>query len=122
MDPIGKIGLEYPSLYGWDSSTSPPIVGVNVLDSSEFDLNILHPSDPALSPHWQSKIPASGQTYCSAWKLKIRDTTYILSVLVPGSEVFLGTYFFEGAADVYTTQGCVEVVVGKAFCEQMGYN
>ncbi len=72
--------------------------------------------DPSSSPHWQSEL--SGQIYCSAWKLRIRDVSYTLRVIVPGSEVWLGNYIFEGAADVIK-EG---VVVGKAFCEQMGYN
>lgn len=111
---LSQFGLEYPSLPAWDGNY--PSMGVKVLQPSEFNLNILYPKDPANSPNWQSK--ESGNIYCNAWKLRIRDTTYTVRVLIPGSEVWLGTFFFEGAADVIHDG----VVVGKAFCEQMGYN
>ena len=38
VDPIGKMGLEYPPVSNWDGQS--PVQGVNVLDDSEFDLNI----------------------------------------------------------------------------------
>ena len=115
VPPEGKIGLEYPPLSDWDLSS--PVQGVHVLDSSEFDLNILHPNDPPTSPHWTS--PTSHQTYCSAWKLRIRKNVYTMTVLIPESEVHASsTYFFEGAAiicDEHSNQ------VGRSFVEQMGY-
>ena len=114
VEPLKKIGLEYPSLSGWDQNS--PIQGVNVLDSSEFDLNILHPKDPSKSPHWTS--PVSGQTYCSAWHMRIRDKTYIVNVLVPNSEITAKPAFFEGAA-IVCDENMVEV--GRCFVEQMGY-
>lgn len=79
VNPLRKIGLEYPALDSWDKST--PIQGVNVLTETEFDLNILHPQDPSNSPHWTST--KSKHTYCSAWQLKIRDKTYKMTVLIP---------------------------------------
>ena len=115
--PLSKMCLEYPNLEGWHKSSA--VVGVKVLESSEFELNILTPQDPRSSPlnYWYSN--ASKQTYCSAWHLRIYDETYEIKVFVPGSEVYLGTYFFEGAANVTNKSG---ESVGKAFCEQMGYN
>lgn len=113
--PTKKIGLEYPPLSTWDEES--PVQGLNVLKSTEFDLNILQPDDPSKSPHWTS--PTSGNTYCSAWLLRIREKVYTITVLVPNSEVFLGTYFFEGSAIMTDENGCE---VGKVFVEQMGYN
>lgn len=115
VNPTSKIGLEYPSLSNWDLQS--PVQGVNVLDSSEFDLNIKNPLDPSDSPHWTS--PTNQQTYCSAWKLRIRNQVYIMTALVPGSEVNLaGTAFFEGAATISDDSGHQ---MGCAFVEQMGY-
>ncbi len=42
-----------------------------------------------------------------------------MEALVPGSEVWLDTYFFEGTATLYDESGAE---VGHAFVEQMGYN
>ena len=115
VNPTSKMGLEYPPLPNWDLQS--PVQGVNVLDSSEFDLNILVPLDPSESPHWTS--PTSQQTYCSAWRLKIRNQVYHMTALVPGSEVKLpGTAFFEGAATICDDSGHQ---IGHAFVEQMGY-
>ena len=115
VNPTSKMGLEYPPLPSWDHQS--PVQGVNVLDSSEFDLNILVPLDPSESPHWTS--PTSQQTYCSAWRLKIRNQVYHMTALVPGSEVKLpGTAFFEGAATICDDSGHQ---IGHAFVEQMGY-
>ena len=114
IEPLKKIGLEYPSLEGWDKQT--PIQGIKVLESSEFDLNILDTKDPSSSPHWTSL--KTGQTYCSAWHMRIRDKTYIVRVLVPNSEIDTTPAFFEGAA-IVTDQK--EVEVGHCFVEQMGY-
>ena len=113
--PLKKIGLEYPSLSTWDKSS--PVQGVNVLKSTEFDFNILDPKNPSSSPHWTS--PSSGQTYCSAWQLKIKEKVYTIKALIPGSEVFLGTAFFEGAAILTDENECK---VGNVYVEQMGYN
>lgn len=113
--PTRKIGLEYPSLSNWNHHS--PVQGVHVLDSSEFDLNILQPNDPSNSPHWTS--PTSHQTYCSAWKLRIRKTVYTMTVLVPESEVNANSsFFFEGAAIICDEYSCQ---VGHSFVEQMGY-
>ena len=114
--PLSKIGLEYPALSTWNEDPSP-VQGVKVLKSTEFDLNILNPENPSSSPHWTS--PKSGQTYCSAWHLRIKEKVYTIKVLIPGSEVHLGTYFFEGAAILTDENGCK---VGNAYVEQMGYN
>ena len=95
--PTSKMGLEYPPLSNWDYQS--PVQGVNVLDSSEFNLNILDPQDPSNSPHWTSST--SHQTYCSAWRLRIRSQVYNMTALVPGSEVKLvSSAFFEGAATI----------------------
>ena len=89
-----------------------------MLDSTEFDLNILQPETPSQSPHWTS--PTSGHTYCTAWNLRIKETIYTIKALVPESEVTLGTSdFFEGAA-IMTDENGIEV--GKVFVEEMGYN
>ena len=113
--PLKKIGLEYPSLSTWDKSS--PVQGLNVLKSTEFDLNILDPKNPSSSPHWTS--PSSGQTYCSAWQLRIKEKVYTIKALIPGSEVFFGTPFFEGAAILTDENECK---VGNVYVEQMGYN
>lgn len=122
VPPVNQIGIEYPALKTWNGST--PVQGVNALEASEFNLNILKPNDPPASPHWQSS--SSGNTYCTAWQLQIRDKVYTMSVLVSDSEVTAGTSFFEGAATLYapfhTQDKMYEVEVGHAFVEQMGYN
>jgi hypothetical protein len=115
VEPLHTIGLEYPSLEGWDGRT--PIQGINVLDSTEFDLNILDTSDPSKSPHWTSK--KTGQTYCNAWRMQIKGKNYTMQVLAPDSEIACGTpAFFEGAARITDDNG---IEVGRAFVEQMGY-
>ena len=116
VNPLAKTGIEYPSLRNWDKTS--PVVGVNVLGQDDFDLNILEPNDPSSSPHWTSTNPKSRQTYCSAWRLTIRDQTYTMRALNPKSEVSEGRYFFEGAASVYDG----DEIKGYAFVEQMGYN
>ncbi len=114
VNPKKKCALEYPQpLLDGDNG---PSMGVNVLNREDFDLNILNPKDPKTSPSWTSSV--SKQTYCTAWQLRIRDKVYTMTALVPGSEIFLGTYFFEGAASI-TLDGAT---VGQAFCEEMGYN
>ncbi len=112
--PLAKTGLEYFSLQNWDGQS--PVDGVDVLGSSEFDLNILTPSDTEKSPHWQSE---NGNTYCTAWNLSLKGKNYKLLSLVQGCEVFLDTYFYEGAATVEDESGAV---VGHVMVEQMGYN
>ena len=116
VNPIYKIGIEYPPC----PQSHPPVNGVNVLGQDDFDLNILKPHDTSQSPHWKS--PMSNNTYCSAWQLKIKDKVYTMTAWVRGSEVDLGTYFFEGAASIWEIDGGIEVEVGRAFVEQMGYN
>lgn len=86
VPPVGKIGIEYPALKTWNGSS--PVQGVHVLEATEFDLNILKPKDPQASPHWKSKT--SGNTYCTAWQLRIRDKVYTMSVLLSDSEVKAG--------------------------------
>lgn len=115
--PTMQTALEYPALFDWDGKT--PVQGVNVLKKQEFDLNILKPNDPDNSPHWKSHTNKEGNTYCIAWNLKLKDKTYKMHCLVPGCEVYLDTYFFEGAATIYDDNGAE---VGYAVVEQMGYN
>ena len=115
VHPLIKMGLEYPALSTWDQGS--PVQGVNVLKSTEFDLNILNPENPSLSPHWKST--KSGQTYCTAWQLRIKEKVYTIKALIPGSEVFVRMYVFEGAAILTDENGCK---VGNAYIEQMGYN
>ena len=122
VPPVNKIGIEYPALKTWNGSS--PVQGAHILESTEFDLNILKPKDPQESPHWKSNT--SGNTYCTAWQLRIRGKDYTMSVLLPDSEVKAGMFFFEGAATLYvpfrTHDKIYEVEVGHAFVEQMGYN
>ena len=115
--PTTQTALEYPSLLDWDGHT--PIQGVNVLEKEEVDLNILTPSDPENSPHWKSATNGNGNTYCTAWHLKLKDKVYKMVALVPGCEVWLDTYFFEGTATLYDGN---DVEVGHVVVEQMGYN
>lgn len=120
VNPLGKIGLEYPPLpSSWGGQNCPPTNGVNILGQDDFDLNILNPSNPYDSPNWKS--PKSDHTYSSAWKLKIKDQTYKMTAWVPGSEVHLGTFFFEGAASIAKIDEDAEIE-GYAFVELMGYN
>ena len=115
--PTSKTALEYPALLNWDGSS--PVQGINVLENQEFDLNILTPSDPENSPHWKSATNEKGNTYCTAWHLKLKDRVYKMVALVPGSEVWLDTYFFEGTATLHDEN---DIEVGHAVVEQMGYN
>ena len=108
-----QTGLEYPALKEWDGES--PVQGVHVLEKSEFNLNILIPSDPENSPHWKS---TNGNTYCTAWHLSLKGKVYKMVSLVPGCEVWLDTYFYEGAATLYNEND----VIGHVFVEQMGYN
>ena len=114
--PVAQTGLEYPALLHWDGKT--PVQGVHVLEKDEFDLKILDPSDPENSPHWKS-TNEDGNTYCTAWYLSLKGKVYKMLVIVPGCEVWLDTYFYEGAAVLYDEN---DDVVGHAFVEQMGYN
>lgn len=114
--PTRKIGIEYPALPSWDEQS--PVQGVNVLESTNFDLNILKPDDPSESPHWNS--PASGLTYSTSWELRIKEKAFKVVALIPESEVKVGLQaFFEGIAIVSDENGCK---VGRAFVEEMGYN
>ena len=115
--PISQRALEYPALQQWDGQS--PIQGVYVLEKQEVDLNILNPSDPENSPHWKSATNVKGNTYCTAWHLKLKDKVYKMVALVPGCEVWLETYFFEGIATLYDENN---VEAGHAVIEQMGYN
>ena len=111
-----QTALEYPALLSWDGKS--PAQGVNVLEKEEFNLNILNSNDPDNSPHWKSSTNKEGNTYCTAWNLKLKDKLYQMDCLVPSCEVFLDTYFFEGVA-IISDDGSQ---VGYAFVEQMGYN
>lgn len=116
--PTSQSALEYPGLPDRDGNS--PIQGVIILEKHQFDLNILIPTDPEKSPHWKSSTNEEGNTYCTAWKLKLKDKVYKMTALLPGSEVWLDTYFSEGTATL-----CDEIsgeVAGHAFVEQMGYN
>ena len=115
--PTMQTALEYPALLDWDGKT--PVQGVNVLEEQEFDLNILTPNDPDNSPHWKSPKNEKGNTYCTAWNLKLKNKTYKMYTLVPSCEVYLDTYFFEGIATISDDNG---TQVGYAVVEQMGYN
>ena len=115
--PTMQTALEYPALLDWDGKT--PVQGVNVLKEQEFDLNILTPNDPGNSPHWKSLKHEEGNTYCTAWNLKLKNKTYEMHSLVPSCEVYLDTYFFEGIAIISDDNGAQ---VGYAVVEQMGYN
>ena len=119
--PTGRIGLEYPSLPGWQGQSLPPANGVIVLGQDEFDLNLLNADDPNNSPHWTS--PTSNNTYSTAWRLMIKGNIYSMKAWVPKSEVSGGLggsiHFFEGAASIYNHEG---EEVGHAFVEEMGYN
>ena len=112
--PTMQTALEYPA---WDGNT--PVQGVNVLEEQEFDLNILTPNDPDNSPHWKSPKNEKGNTYCTAWNLKLKNKTYKMYTLVPSCEVYLDTYFFEGIATISDDN---DTQVGYAVVEQMGYN
>ena len=115
VPPLHKTGLKYSPMSDWNGHS--PVVGVNVLDSSEFDLNIYKPKDPAQSSHWTSH--ASKNTYCSKWQLRIHDEIYTMTALVLSSEVKIGTEsFFEGAATLANANGDI---LGHAMVEQMGY-
>ncbi len=113
--PVNQTALEYPVVKNW-SKSSTPIHGSNILGQDDFDLNILLPSDPKLSPHWTS---SNGNTYCTAWELKLKGQTYTLQALIPEAEVHLMTYFYEGCASIYDEK---KALVGHAVVEQMGYN
>ena len=115
VNPSSKFGLEYLALPTWDGHS--PVQGVNELTEEDFDFNLLQPAIPASSPHWKS--PKSSNVYATAWHLRIRDQVYTVTALLPQSEVFLGTYFFEGTALIEDSAGHE---VGRVFVEQMGYN
>ena len=117
IPPTFKFGMKYPRLHKWNPVS--PIVGVTVLDTTDFDLNIADPKDPKNSPHWTS--PFSGNTYCSAWVLMLEGKHYKMDALVPGSEVGVPGYqFFDGAACIKDADD--QQLRGHAFIEQMGYN
>ena len=115
--PSDQTALEYSYLQEWDGSA--PVQGVNVMKNEDFDLNILNPSDPENSPHWKSSTNEEGNTYCTAWNLKLKGQIYKMVAVVPEAEVWLDTYFFEGVATLCDDSN---QVVGYAFVEQMGYN
>ena len=115
--PTRKIGLEYPSLSNWNHRSS--FRGVSMYWTA---LNLISTFCNQLIPQTHTTGPlatTSHQTYCSAWKLRIRKTVCTITVLVPESEVNANSsFFFEGAAiscDEYSCQ------VGHSFVEQMGY-
>ncbi len=117
--PIDQTAVEYPAIT--QQSGSSPIQGTNILENTEYNCNILNPSDPANSPHWSNK-ETDGNTYCSAWNLTLKGKKYIVTALVPQAEVNLVTNFYDGAANIYEIDGCIENLVGHAFIEQMGFN
>ena len=120
--PLLKYAVEYPYNSEWTSSWvgMPAIQGVSVLDQDEFDLNIFNPSNPPHSPHWTS--PTTNQTYCTKWQLHIRDKQYVMTALVPESEVTVGTdSYFEGIAIISDPSDPLDQPLGYAFVEQMGY-
>lgn len=91
--PLAKTGLKFPYSSEWINwKDIPPMQGVFVLDPDEFDLNIFDPNNPSDSPHWKS--PTTKQTYCSKWQLQIGDIRYIMTALVPESEVAGGPEHF----------------------------
>ena len=91
--PLAKTGLKFLYSSEWINwKDIPPMQGVFVLDPDEFDLNIFDPNNPSDSPHWKS--PTTKQTYCSKWQLQIGDIRYIMTALVPESEVAGGPEHF----------------------------
>ena len=115
--PTNQVGFEYPTLKDWNHES--PAQGTNVLKKEEFDLNILSPDHPGASPHWKSQAYNTGNTYCTAWNLKLKGKVYKMMAVVRGTEVKgVFSYFSEGAAILYDN----DTVVGHVFVEQMGYN
>ena len=113
--------MKYPYRSEWtDWIGVPAIQGVSVLDQDQFDLNIFNPSNPSDSPHWKS--PVSNQTYCTKWQMELERKQYVMTSLVPESEVTGGNeYFFEGAAAISDTNDPSGQPVGYAVVEQMGF-
>lgn len=96
----------------------------------DYDVNILHPDDPASSPHWKS--PISGQTYASAWQIDfskelvqfgLPEKIFVFTVSESCEIVFPAklSAYYEGAALVYKDIERKELI-GHGFIEQMGYN
>jgi hypothetical protein len=97
----------------------------------DFDVNILEPTAPASSPHWQS--PITGKTYATAWQIEfspeltaaheLPQTLYVFEIsdnceiIISGNE----GAFFEGAARVYADKERTRFL-GHAFVEQMGFD
>ena len=120
IPPLKKYGVKYPYSSEWVNWIGiPAIQGVSVLDQDEFNLNIFNPSNPSLSPHWKSSI--SGQTYCTKWQIELDNKQYIMTALVPESEVTGGTgYFYEGITTITDSKDPSGQPVGYAMIEQMG--
>ena len=121
IPPHFKTGLKFPYSSQWmDWKGIPPMNGVSVLEQTEFDLNIFDPSNPSQSPHWTS--PNTGHTYCTKWQMQIGDKQYVMTALVPESEVTVGPQsFFEGAAIISDYNDPSGQPLGYAMVEQMGY-
>ena len=119
--PIKVFSVKYPYRSEWmDWIGIPAIQGVSVLDQDQFDLNIFNPSNPSDSPHWTS--PVSNQTYGTKWQMELDGKQYVMTILVPESEVTGGTeYFYEGAAAISDANDPSGQPVGYAVVEQMGY-
>ena len=118
---LDKYGMKYPYNSDWMNwKGMPAIQGVSVLEQYEFNVNIFNPSNPSLSPHWKS--PISGQTYCTKWQLQLGDKQYVMTSLVPGSEVTGGNeYFYEGIATITDPKDPSGQPLGYVMAEEMGY-
>ena len=107
-------------LRGYSVDKSSP----NMVDGKpDFDINILEPSNPSVSPHWTST--KSGNTYATAWEIGYNNTQIYLYAMVQGCENYIGFnklhMYWEGAAYVYADKDRKNLI-GTAFVEQMGFN
>lgn len=90
-----------------------------ILNSNNYDFNILNYNDPNNSPHWTS--PNTNLTYGNAWIVKLYNENYIIKTLYNNSEIY--TYLssdlmvsaFEGSINVYYNND----IIGSGFMEQM---
>ncbi len=99
-------------------------------DDWDFDLNLLDPDTPDISPHWTS--PASGKTYATAWRIDFSPRAQhhgvppviYLHAVSDNCEIIPATpsgAFFEGAA-LASADRDGRRRIGQAFVEQMGFN
>jgi len=100
----------------------------------DFDVNILDPDHPDISPHWQSSVLGKA-TYATAWQIRTGSqwqahglpATLYLKALVSGCENVLPSVelpfsgYWEGAAAIFSDKALTQEI-GHAFVEQMGFN